>query len=327
MVQALKGRDINYQKIREGYENLYSQNGYMSGYISGVVLLVVCLGLYLVLKMPDDAAYQLFLGLTGVWWIIFGTIAVESFHLRPGPPRPQGRNWLVESWASTFRAVRSIRKHRQAFQFLLLFFMFSDGVSTVSSVGILFAQRDLCMSPSEAVIVAVIIPLMAAVGNFTLLRIQRLLNAAPKTMLLFSLWFFLGIVLWGCIGFFSSSFGLRQKWEIYLFGVLYGFNLGSVQSYSRCIFTDIIPPGSESQFFSLYEVSDKGSSWIGPLIVAIIIQGTGEIRLGLVYLAFAIGIPTILVHFLLDHKQGMVESGRHVDVKAGVSSGGGPDAA
>ena len=51
--------------------------------------------------------------------------------------------------------------------------------------------------------------------------------------------------------------------------------------------------------------------------------------LGLVYLAFAIGIPTILVYFLLDHKQGMIESGgRHVDVKeARVSSGGGPDAA
>eukprot|EP00951_Prasinocladus_malaysianus_P007133 scaffold51337_cov36-Prasinocladus_malaysianus.AAC.1 len=131
------------------------------------------------------------------------------------------------------------------------------------------------MAPAQAVYVAVIIPLAAAAGNFGYLRLQRTFKIASKTMLLINLYFFLVIVLWGCLGFLNTVFGLRQIWEVYLFGVLYGLNLGSVQSYSRTIFTDFIPPGAESRFFSLFEITDRGSSWLGPVIVSVIVQFTG----------------------------------------------------
>ena len=71
-------------------------------------------------------------------------------------------------------------------------------------------------------------------------------------------------------GLFNDKFGLVNIWEMYYLGALYGLNIGSVQSYSRSMFTLMIPKKRESQFFGLYEITDKGSSWIGPLMVAMV---------------------------------------------------------
>ena len=40
--------------------------------------------------------------------------------------------------------------------------------------------------------------------------------------------------------------------------LLEGFILGAYQSFSRVLYSELMPPGHESEFFSLYEVTDKG---------------------------------------------------------------------
>lgn len=39
---------------------------------------------------------------------------------------------------------------------------------------------------------------------------------------------------------------------------IFGFALGPIQSYSRSLYSMLIPQGHESEFFALYEISDKG---------------------------------------------------------------------
>ena len=90
------------------------------------------------------------------------------------------------------------------------------------------------------------------------------------------------VPLWAVPGLFNDKFGLVNVWEMYLVGVIYGLNIGSIQSYSRSMFTLMIPPNRESEFFGLYEVTDKGSSWIGPLIIAVI-SNYWSLRWGIIY--------------------------------------------
>ena len=52
----------------------------------------------------------------------------------------------------------------------------------------------------------------------------------------------------------NDVFGLVSKFEMYLFSAVFGANLGSVQSYARSVFSQLVPVGSESELFSLYEV-------------------------------------------------------------------------
>ena len=44
-----------------------------------------------------------------------------------------------------------------------------------------------------------------------------------------------------------------------------GLVLGGSQALTRSLFGQMIPAGQEAEYFGLYEISDKGTSWLGPL--------------------------------------------------------------
>lgn len=58
------------------------------------------------------------------------------------------------------------------------------------------------------------------------------------------------ISFYGCIGFFSTEIGFRKGWEVYVIvmpGV--GAAMGPVIASSRSLFSTLIPPGLETEFF------------------------------------------------------------------------------
>jgi UMF1 family MFS transporter len=48
----------------------------------------------------------------------------------------------------------------------------------------------------------------------------------------------------------------------------------------------MIPIGKEAEFYSFYEVSERGTSWIGPLIFGLANQFFGSLRYGILSLIF-----------------------------------------
>jgi UMF1 family MFS transporter len=54
----------------------------------------------------------------------------------------------------------------------------------------------------------------------------------------------------------------------------------------------MIPKGSEAEYFGIYEISERGSSWLGPLCFGIGLQLTGSYRIAILSLIvfFIIGI-------------------------------------
>jgi len=91
--------------------------------------------------------------------------------------------------------------------------------------------------------------------------------------------------------------------EVFGLIFLYGFVLGAIQSYTRTCFTDIVPPGQESEFFGIYEISDKGSSWLGPLICGVLYEATGTMRPAFFYLFFMSCLGWYLV-YITDMEEG-----------------------
>ena len=72
---------------------------------------------------------------------------------------------------------------------------------------------------------------------------------------------------------------------MYVAVAVFGFCLGPLGGVSRLAFADIIPPGHEAEFFALMEISDKGSSWMGPTFVtALWTAFPAHSRLAFVYL-------------------------------------------
>ena len=82
-----------------------------------------------------------------------------------------------------------------------------------------------------------------------------------------------------------------------------GFIFGPIQSFGKVLFAEIIPEGSESEFFALAAIVDRGSSWIGPILVAAVTNGL-NIRYGMASISslFILGLPPL---YFVDVKKGI----------------------
>jgi UMF1 family MFS transporter len=83
-----------------------------------------------------------------------------------------------------------------------------------------------------------------------------------------------------------------------LLGVAIGIVLGGSQALSRSLFAQLIPSGREGEYFGFYEISDKGTSWLGPLLFGLVFQLTDSYRYGIVSLVIFFAVGAILLAFV-----------------------------
>ena len=88
--------------------------------------------------------------------------------------------------------------------------------------------------------------------------------------------------------------------QFYAVGAAIALVLGGSQALSRSLFSLMIPKGQETEYFSLYEISERGTSWMGPLLFGLAIQVTDSYRVavlsvGVFFIAGLILLPLVNV--------------------------------
>ncbi|MGA1311103.1 MAG: MFS transporter, partial [Candidatus Nanopelagicales bacterium] len=87
-----------------------------------------------------------------------------------------------------------------------------------------------------------------------------------------------------------------------------GFVLGGSQALSRSLYSQVIPRAQEAQYFSFYEISERGTSWLGTFAFGVAFGLTGSYRQSiLLIIAFFIIGGLILVK--VNIRQAIKESG------------------
>eukprot|EP00948_MAST-09A_sp_MAST-9A-sp1_P000622 g622.t1 len=284
------------QEILDQYKDIQesmSTWGFFWGYVTTVAGCIVAAGMIIMLgSTPVTINYiclfiATFMASMNIW-------CMQALHPRPGPPAPgDGGVFRIMyiSFSRLYTSLGSAYMLPESWKFMLAYFMYSDGYSTFTNVGVLIASTLFDVGMTELLLMATLIPLGGAIGMFTFYKLQKRYKLPAKSMLLGELGYFIILPLWCLLGFLQLGFGLdtskdrSASLELYTFCLLLGLCLGSIQSYSRTTFIHVIPPGQESEFFGLYEITDKGSSWLGPFVVAVIYNTTGEIRFTVFYIA------------------------------------------
>ena len=87
-----------------------------------------------------------------------------------------------------------------------------------------------------------------------------------------------------------------------LLGVVIALVLGGSQAISRSLFAQMIPLGREAEFYSFYEISDRGTSWIGPLLFGLMNQIFGSLRPAILSLIFFFIVGLITLPFVNEKK-------------------------
>ncbi|KAL4801402.1 autophagy-related protein 22-1 [Aspergillus unguis] len=293
-----------------------SSNGIGIGYISAVLVQGICI-LVIVQTHQTTFSLRLALFLIGVWWFIFTIPAAFWLRPRPGPPLLRSQNgkphqsWLgymAYAWKSLGRTAMRTRHLKDILLFLAAWFLLSDGIATVSGTAVLFAKTQLNMQPAALGMINVITMIAGVFGAFSWSYVSGALKLRASQTIIACIILFELVPLYGLLGFVPAIkdlgyLGLQQPWEMYPLGVIYGLVMGGLSSYCRSFFGQLIPPGYEASFYSLYAITDKGSSIFGPAIVGLITDRYGEIRPAFLFLAILILLPLPLM-LLVDVERG-----------------------
>jgi UMF1 family MFS transporter len=100
-------------------------------------------------------------------------------------------------------------------------------------------------------------------------------------------------VIYAAVGMKSTAvvLGMEQRQlEFWSLGFVIALVMGGSQALSRSLFAQMIPRDQEAEFYSFYEISERGTSWLGTFLFGLVNQLTGSLRLGIV---------SVIVFFLL----------------------------
>ncbi|HEY0657232.1 MAG TPA: MFS transporter, partial [Pyrinomonadaceae bacterium] len=286
-----------------------SSYGYGSGYIGGVVMLI--LNLLLInnaesLGISTSLAVRISFLAASLWWGIFA--AITFYLIKPrGAVKdvPENKNLVTIGFSELKETLRELNRLRHTKRFLIAYLFYNDGIQTVilqSSVFIsyeLFTSKGLTEDNSFLIVVFLVAQISAVVGAIVFERIARFIGAKRTVML--------SLVIWCAIVVYAYAF-FETAYQAYIMGAFIGMVLGSAQALSRSLYSQMIPAGRESSFFGLYEISEKGTSWMGQLLFTIIVGITGSFRQAILALIvfFVVGI---LVLFVTDTNKAIQEAG------------------
>jgi UMF1 family MFS transporter len=85
------------------------------------------------------------------------------------------------------------------------------------------------------------------------------------------------LVIW-CFVVAYAYLALRSKGEAVFMGIVLALVLGGSQALSRSLYSQMVPRGREATFFGLYEICDRGTSWLAPLLFTLVVNTTGSFR-------------------------------------------------
>ncbi|KAG0287954.1 Autophagy protein 22 [Linnemannia gamsii] len=297
-----------------------SARGFASGYFGGILLLLVCLYIsYLDKSSMWSLKFGIFL--SGLWWCLFAGLAGVWLKERPGRElilserdRKRGSLWVasryvVYSWSRVGGTIVQARKLPNAFAFLISWFFLSDGYTSIANVAVLFAKTSLRLSQTLLILLSLVVPICALIGTLAFPRLQRAIGYDQKQMVMLLLILLVMVPVYGTLGLILPFWPkLSTAKELFALASYYGFLIGAIQSFCRSMFADLVPKGRESEFFGLYAITDKGSSWLGPLAIAAITDATQEIRYAFIFLLVLLSLPIPIIYFGVDMHQGRLDA-------------------
>ncbi|SOC54399.1 MFS transporter [Ornithinimicrobium cerasi] len=253
-----------------------SSRAWALGYLGGGLLLVINLGvmqLYENLGISYEMAIRLSLLSAGLWWAGFTLIPVLGLRRIRGTtavPVARSAGVVGGTLAQLGDTFREVRNYPQTLMFLLAYLFFNDGIQTVISSASLYGIEALGFETSQMIITILVVQFVAFGGALLFGAIAGRVGA-KRTVLG-------GIVMWTLVVTFAYFVprGAFTTWLVC--AVLIGTVMGGTQALSRSLYSQLVPQGRESEFFSFYQAMERGTSWFGTLAFGLMFQLTGSYR-------------------------------------------------
>ncbi|WP_077623165.1 MFS transporter [Sediminibacillus massiliensis] len=268
-----------------------SAKGFAFGYLGGGLLLAV--NVLMLLKyewfgMPDQVvASQVSFVTVGVWWFIFSIPLFKNIREEKKEAVPRTEPYIMIGFKRVGRTFKEIRRYKQLLVFLLAFWLYNDGISTIIKMATIYG-KDIGIDTNSLITALLITQFIGIPSTFFFGWLSGKMHA--KRALFLTLYGYVGIVI---LGYFMES-----ALHFYLLAVCVGLVQGGAQSLSRSIFGRMVPEDRHAEFFGFYGISSKFAAIFGPLIFGLVGQLTGSSRFGIISLVFFFIAGIILLKFV-----------------------------
>jgi UMF1 family MFS transporter len=163
-----------------------------------------------------------------------------------------------------------------------------------------FANRELGIAYADLVLVILAVQFVGLFGALLFGRLAGRVGA--KRALLVQLVIWMAVI----VGVWKAVYTLRGFWVA---SIAVGLVLGGTQALSRSLFSVLIPKSREAEYYGLYEVADKGSSWLAPLAFFVGLQLTHNYRAA-IFTLLVFFVAGFLVLLRVNVSRGMEDARR-----------------
>lgn len=264
-----------------------SSAGFGWGYIGSSIPFVIFIIFQLTGILPISQTLLVKLGfvMTAIWWFVF-TIPYWR-HVEQKSYIPRETQLIKNSFKRLWGTLKGIKAYKQAFLFLIAYFFYIDGVGTIFKMATAIGS-DIGLSSNDLIVVMLVVQFVAF--PFSILYGVLAKRFGAKNMI------FVGIVTYTFICIYALQ--LDSLTAFIILGLLVGTAQGGVQSLSRSLFGQLIPKERANEFFGFYNIFGKFAAVVGPFLVGIIAQLTGNSLDGVFALIILFIIGGILLMFV-----------------------------
>lgn len=247
------------------------------GYAGGLSCLILSLMIFVQADPPrfglDPAAAEHVRAVApfaAAWMLLF--IWPLFAFVRDVPRRgPSLLKAVGEGLQTLWHTLLRIRDYRDIARFLVANMIYIDGLNTLFSFGGIYAAGQFGMAIDEVLLFGILLNISAGLGAAGFAWLDDFLGAKPTILIS------LGALILLCSGILL----VRDKTLFYGLGIGIGIFLGPAQAASRSLMARLAPADMRGEFFGLFALSGRVTSFLGPLLVGWVTYLAASQRVGM----------------------------------------------
>jgi len=232
-----------------------SGTGWAIGSVGGILCLVLILAL--VILIGGSFIIRLSMVITAVFFALSAVPIFLNLREKAEPQKlPAGESYLTLGFKLLWEKLKRVSGYRNFVRFLIAFLIYNDGILMAMDFAAIIGAVLYGLDQQQLIIFMIIVQIASVAGAYIagLLADRR----GGKFTLVISLLLMIAAVVWMLFNQTLTGF--------FLIGALAGLALTGVQSVSRTMVAKFSPPGQSAEFYGIFAVAGRTSSFIGPTV-------------------------------------------------------------
>ncbi len=217
--------------------------------------------------------------------------------------------------ASLIATFRALRHYRNPLLYLIAYMMYNDGLAAVIAFGGVYAAGTFGWSTTSLGIFGIVLTVFATAGAFAGGSLDDRFGSRRTVMIAI-----IGVII-ATIGIISIGrdsilffvkvappvaggglFASAPEQAFMAFALLLGICMGPMQAASRTMIGRLAPPGMTGEFYGLFALSGRATTFMAPTMIGLVTAITLNQRYGIAVILVFLILGFILLSFVREER-------------------------